>query len=193
MKSMKKRKANCLVLAIMGGVCAACISCSPSNSSSFGGDQAGDRGEIQVLFINNTSGRAVFTFGTFDDRDSASGPDFDQFALAANGEILGPDSESEFFELTCGRVLGIGSPQLLANIAANRPDADVEDVALVNGIDFYDADADDEPSGRAAAFEARLGQDFPCGALIVIYLETNDAGAEEFRVDFQMLPSSSSR
>ena len=47
--------------------------------------------------------------------------------------------------------------------------------------------------GFAPPFEALLGVDFPCSALLIIYFEINDAGPEPFRIDFQLIPSESDR
>ena len=165
--------------------------CDPVDSASLGGNVAGQRGEVQAVFINNTPGHVVFTFGTYDDQDPASRPDFEQFLLDDITAALPPDSESAVIELTCGRVLSLGSPMLLANIATNRPDAEVDESALVEGLDFYGDDS--ELLGSAAPFEARLGLDFPCNSLVVVYLEAQESGDFPFRVAFQVIPSSSSR
>jgi hypothetical protein len=165
--------------------------------ASLGGDSAGERGTLRVLFINNTDARAVFTFGTFDQTDRLSVPSFLQFGLDDSDDVLDGDSESEILELPCGRVFAIGSPRLLQFIEANAADEEPLAVALVEGIDFYDTHTDDstEPLqlGSAQPFEALLGVDFPCNALLIIYLEPTDAGDSAFRIDFQLIPSESTR
>ena len=165
-------------------------SCGPS----LGGDTAGGRGSFNVIFINNTTGRAVFTFGTYDDADPTSAPDFKQFGLDAGGRTLDADTQSTAIKLTCAHVFSIGAPLLLQDIAANRPDAQVDQAAFIDGAEFFDVSGDAPTSqGKAPPFEALLGTDFPCNSLLVIYLEANDGGSSPVRVDFQVFPSASSR
>jgi hypothetical protein len=54
-------------------------------------------------------------------------------------------------------------------------------------------DVDPTPAGVAPSFEALLGEDFPCNSLLIIFLEPNDAGPDAFRIDFQLIPSSTTR
>jgi hypothetical protein len=47
--------------------------------------------------------------------------------------------------------------------------------------------------GAAPPFEALLGIDFPCDALLIIRFEFDDLTADTFRVDFEFVPSGSTR
>jgi hypothetical protein len=170
-------------------------------TASLGGDVAGQRGSVRVLFINNTPHRAVFTFGTFDQTDQDSRPVFGQFGPNDFDTTLDGNDESEILSLDCGRVFGIGSPGLLAFIADHLGDATVIEEALIDGIAFYsvapeeEPDADDEAVmvGAAPAFEALLGIDFPCNSLLIVRLEFDDPATDRFRVDFELIPSESTR
>ena len=63
-------------------------------AAPLGGDIAGSRGQVQIVFINNTTFRAVFTFGTYDQTDPSSEPDFSQFGHDPAGLVLEGDSTS---------------------------------------------------------------------------------------------------
>lgn len=185
------------VLAIASATSAGCTDDLRNLTASLGGASAGERGTVRVLCINNTEARAVFTFGTFDQTDRLSVPSFQQFGLDASEDVLNSDTESEILEFPCGRVFAVGSPRLLEFIDANASDADTIAAAMVEGIDFYDTSTDDatEPPllGSAPPFEALLGIDFPCNSLLILYLEPAVGAADPFRIDFQLIPSESTR
>ncbi len=166
-----------------------------NRTASLGGDVSGSRGEVQIVFINNTPFRAVFTFGTYDQTDQSSEPDFHQFAYDPDGLILEGDSTSPVGAIECARVFSIGGPRLLALIADNLPDAPVAEEALIEGVDFFSVSdgssgATSTPVGQGAAppFEALIGVDFPCETLIIIRFEIDDLGPAPFRVDFELIP-----
>lgn len=173
----------------------------PANlTASFGGSPAGSRGSIRVLFINNTPQRAVFTYGTYDQTDQFSQPDFRQFGLDSTDPNLDGDSESSIdpasgqSPLICARVFSIGSPDLLRLIDENLSGATVIDNALSNGVEFFDAgDAEAGSVGFAPPLEALLEVDFPCAALLIVRFEVNDVGPDPFRIDFELIPSASTR
>jgi hypothetical protein len=169
-----------------------------------GSDTAGRRGVVRVLFINHTPHRAVFTFGSYDQTDPFSTPDFEQFSHDEDGLILEGESESPVGPIDCARVFSIGGPQLLTLIEENLPDAPVEAESLVEGVEFFTIDTDpsddgdDGPAdpvrvGFARPLEALLGVDFPCNALMIIRFEPDDLGPDPFRMDFELIPSESTR
>ena len=167
-------------------------------TASFGGDVAGGRGQIQVVFINNTPYRAVFTVATYDQTDQFSEPDFRQFGQDDEGLILEGDTTSGIGSLECARAFSIGGPRMLALIAENLPDATLEEEATIEGVEFFSVPDDGSAAapvsqGKAPPFEALLGEDFPCNALLIIYLEIDDLGPAPFRVDFELIPSESTR
>ncbi len=167
-------------------------------TASFGAPTAGQRGNVGVVIINNTPHRAVFTLGSYDQTDPDSRPDFDQYDLNDRGLVLEGDEAEGILAFECGRVFSLGGPRLLALIAANLPDADTSDEALIEGVEFFSVDpdnpdADPVSEGTAAPFEALLGVDFPCNALLIFRLEINDGGQRPFRVDFELIPSESTR
>lgn len=166
-----------------------------NRSASFGGDTAGDRGEIDVIFINNTSARAIFTVGTYDDLNQFTVPDSRQFGANPDGTRLEADDNTTALSFDCARVLSIGGDDLLHFVEENDSDfADSGDrAALVPGIYFSSSDLDSlnaalPTAGVSAPFNAYLGVDFPCEALVVVRFEVNDAGPEEFRVEMDVFP-----
>ena len=171
-------------------------------TASFGGDTTGARGKVQVVFINNTPHRAVFTFGTYDQTDQSSKPDFRQFSNDPAGLILEGDKTSLIGSLNCARVFSIGGPRMLALIQKNLPDATLAQEAMIEGVEFFrveaatgDAAAAPAPvsQGKAPPFEALLGVDFPCNALLVVRFEIDDLGPAPFRTDFELILSHSTR
>ncbi len=219
-----------------------------NQSASLGGDTAGGRGTLRVLFINNTPHQAVFTYGTYDQTDPSFVPDFAQFTVAGDLTLDAGEASSLALPsaltldvqcalsgtcLECARVFGIGSPALLQLIRNNVPNDNVGDEeAMLEGVEFFgtsveddtaedaeDAgdeegtdgeDADDlddadpdpededaaEPTGQGFAppFEALLGVDFPCNALLIIRFEIDQPAPDaSFRVDFELIPSESDR
>ena len=171
-------------------------------TASLGGDTAGERGTIRVLFINNTPHHAVFTFGSYDQTDQFSQPGFEQFGLSEFGATLEGDSSSEIISIECARVFSIGGPDLLTLIEQNLSEAALDEDASVEGVEFFsipsdDAEGDDSgdpiSEGSAPPFEALLGVDFPCSALLIIRFEFDDLGPDPFRVDFELIPSESTR
>jgi len=144
----------------------------------------------------------VLTFGSYDQTDQYCRPDFGQFGLGESGAILDGSSTSGILWIDCARVFSIGGPQLLALIEENLPEATVDDDALIEGVGFFSIPSDDadgdgagDPVGEGAAppFEALLGVDFPCNALLIIRFEFDDLGPDPFRVDFELIPSESTR
>ena len=167
-------------------------------TASFGGNTAGQRGGFGVLFINNTPHRVVCTIGSYDQTDPLSEPDFDEFDLNDRGPVLEGNTASGILPFECARVFSIGGPKLLGLIHANLPDAELSDEADIEGIEFFNIDPDNPEAapaseGKAAPFEVLLGVDFLCNSLLIMRLETNDAGAEPFRVDFELIPAESDR
>ena len=172
-------------------------------TASLGGSTPAARGTIRVLFINNTPHRAVFTYGTFDQTDQFSQPDFRQFGVDETNRHLDGNSESSIrpidgqSPLFCAGVFSIGSPNLRSLIDENLAGVTVIDEALVDGVEFFDidegGDSDAKSVGFAPPFEALLGADFPCAALLIIRFELSDLGSDPFRIDFELIPSGSTR
>ena len=195
LRSVDCRLSTTVLVAVLG-VASGCGDVLSGLSASLGGDRAGERGQIRVLFINNTPHRAVFTTGTYDPLDEFAVPAFSQFGLEGDALTLPGDSESAIGAFPCARILSIGSSRLIALIKANDPDAELISEASQEGVTFIgegEAEGDPGSEGTISAFEARLGTDFPCGALLIIRFEINDVGDEPFRIDFEMVPSESPR
>lgn len=201
MKTTRKLATVVLLTLVVPGI-AGCGEIFVNLTASLGGDWAGDRGTVRVLFINNTPHQAVFTFGSYDQTDQFSRPDFAQFGLSEFGATLEGDSSSPIISIQCARVFSIGGPGLLTLIEQNLSVVSLDDDAFVEGVEFFSIPsngADDNDSGdpvsegSAPPFEALLGVDFPCNALLIIRFEFDDLGPDPFRIDFELIPSESTR
>lgn len=152
---------------------------------------------IEVGFINNTSARAIFTFGAYDQLDRDGLPaNFRQMRLEAN-------SSSASIPQPCRRTFSVGGAELIRRIEENEnsPAINVTDPrALVDGVHFSTAPLGDpleaEPTeGTALGRDVLLGVDFTCdrqsidaqtGTGILIFTFEEDAAAPGgFRIDFQ--------
>jgi hypothetical protein len=51
--------------------------------ASLGGNVAGGRGGVDIVFDNQTQYRAIFTFGIYDPQDQTSNPTYGQFVVDA--------------------------------------------------------------------------------------------------------------
>jgi len=160
-------------------------------TASLGGNSAGGRGSVGVVMLNNTPHQAVLTLGSYDQTEGPGAPDVQQYSL--DGELrLEPNSDGGLLSFDCARVFSIGGPRLLARIEDQGSEAD--ESALVEGVEFFSTGEGDSVSqGLAAPFEVLLGVDFPCNALLIFKLEVNDAGPQPFRIDFELIPSATSR
>lgn len=194
----RTRRAIISLLAVEVMCIGGCNSDFANSVASFGGDRAGDRGQIRVTIINNTPHRAVLTIGTFDQTDQASRPDVVQFTLDDAPPTLDPNDSSDIVFLNCGRTLSIGGPSLLARIRSELDAQSVDQTALVEGVDFFEDSAsgdDGAPAtlGVALPLELLLGLEFTCDSILVFRLEINDPGPEPFRIDFEVIPATSQR
>ncbi|MHC4697295.1 MAG: hypothetical protein ACYTFA_11180 [Planctomycetota bacterium] len=145
-------------LIAIAGFAALLCSCGDffaNQTASLGGDIAGTRGTVRVLFINNTAHRAVFTYGTYDENNTSFVPDFAQFSLEGGmmldaGQASSVAAANADASLDCARVFSIGSPELLSLIRNNVPDDQLDDIdeeAMLEGVEFFsipDEDADGE-------------------------------------------------
>lgn len=182
-----------VLLACLGG----CGNWLQNLTASFGGVQAGTRGNVRVLFINNTPHRAVFTFGSYDQSDPDAAPAFRQFGPEDFDTNLEGDATSAIITIPCARVFAIGSDELLKRIRDRADDNTFFEEGLVDGVEFLGdgegGDGELVSRGAAPPFEAMLGVDFPCNALLIFRLEINDLGPAPFLIDFELVPSASDR
>jgi len=183
-----------LMLALWLGGCGTSVQ---NQTASLGGSTAGSRGSVRALFINNTEYRAVFTFGTYDQTDRLTQPDFEQFGVKDREQTLDGGETSDYISLRCGRVFSIGSPGLLDVLPTDADPDTISEEALAEGVTFYNVSDPDATNpvdvGTAAPLEAQIGVDFNCGALLVIYLEPADVGENAFRIDVNVVPADSTR
>jgi hypothetical protein len=183
-------------------IAAACGSCDVETllhqTASFGGATAGSRGTTDVVFINKTPFRAIFTFGTYDDFDQNTEPQLVTFSPNDGSEDLEGGDVSTIRTVTCARVFSIGGDTMLRLARENLAADTLVEEAMVPGVYFSSAALGDEnealpTEGVADPLDLRLGVDFPCNSLIVYRLEVNSNGEPPFRVDFEVIPSRDDR
>jgi hypothetical protein len=161
-------------------------------SASFGGATAGQRGNSEVVFINNTPYRAIFTFGAYDDWDQNTQPQL--LAFGPNDRLLEGGQASDILAVQCARVYSIGGSTMRRAAENNLDDDAVSTEALVPGVFFSSAALGDEEEalpneGVAAPLDLWIGTEFPCNSLIVYRFEVNDVGEDEFRIDYEVIPN----
>lgn len=167
-------------------------------TASLGGDVAGQRGNADVLFINNTPFRAIFVFGAYDNLDSDTQPTLLSFSSNASTLNLEGNTETTIQQVQCARVFSIGGQGLLTRATANLDEAALVDVPLVEGVHFSsaavgDEDADAPIEGIAQPLDSNIGPDFECGSLLIYRMEFDDGGPERFRVELTVVPAESTR
>jgi hypothetical protein len=163
--------------------------------TSLGGDTAGGRGALEVVFVNNTPYRAIFTFGAFDPQDQTSVPEYSQYvvdsrrsATALNrGLSSGETSSRGLLLFTCGRLFSLGGAELLERIDEKEAEPlnnapKLED-ALREGVYFTSSALDsDDPNGvtsydlRIDPVNSLLGVDYECDSLLIYTFNYNSDG-----------------
>ena len=197
---------NCTVRRTLGSVfvvlaTASWGGCNPDpllhQTASFGGETAGQRGTADVLFINNTPHRAIFTFGTYDDMNENTQPQLLSFGPNGTRDLEG-NASSARLSVTCARVFSIGGDTMRRLAEENLDPSAILEEALVPGAFFSSAaigDANEAlpTEGTADPLDLWLGADFPCGSLIVFRFEVNDVGDKPFRIDYEVFPDRNAR
>jgi hypothetical protein len=205
-----KRAGKLALIAAVAAMASGCGGDVLNQIVSLGSEEAGSRGIVSIVFINNTDHQAVFTAGTYDRLDQTHQPAVLQFDR--EGEmVLGARTHSSIVGMPCARAFGIGTPQLLDLLRRNGSATEINDDLLIDGVAFFQVSdgsaegtedagdsgtsepADEDASGKAPPLEALLGVDFPCNSLLILRFEINDLGPDPFRVDFELIPSSSDR
>jgi len=173
------------------------LSCSPAtylnNTTSLGGNNPGQRGNIMVQFENRTPFRAIFTYGSYDPQNQQFGPQFGQFfASTTTSQRLEGNTISPVFTFDCGRAFSLGGQQLIEYIRKNNLTQDTDPEALVPGITFSDRPVDDPEAeaptaGRADPVTNLQGVDYPCDALLIYTLNLDDTQPSGFRIDMTVV------
>jgi hypothetical protein len=186
----------------------ACADLLANNLASLGGDTAGGRGTIDVIFDNQTPYRAIFTVGVYDPQDQTSEPTFvqyavdtDQTATAFNRGLAAETVTTRgTLQFSCGRVVSIGGAEMIDLIQSNDltplNSAPIIDAALREGIYFSDKTIDDDdangvddPVLHADPVVAYLGTDFECDALLIFTISLDSDQADGVRVTLDVIPN----
>lgn len=160
-------------------------------TGNFIGNQIEERsGNISVLFINNTSFRASFSFGSFDslDRQPPGAVAFQQLQVDAN-------TSAAPVTLPCRRDVAIGTQELLDRAVDTNAIAGENfnrDLFLV-GVAFSSAPAGTPGNGlptdgTAREINTRLGVDYSCEDQLIFTFEQDDSAPGGFRIDVSVIP-----
>ena len=165
-------------------------------TASLGGATAGQRGNVRVLFINNTPFRAIFTFGAYDNLDRNTQPQIQQ--ISSTTTDLEGNAQTNVMNIPCHRVFSIGGAGLLARIRDNLMDGQFDEDLLIEGVNFSSAPVGDDQAdaateGMAPPIDRFIGVDFECNSLVIYRFEINDLGPDPFTIDFSSIPSDSTR
>jgi hypothetical protein len=188
----------CLTIGTLGA-----ISCDDAaviwrnQTASLGGEPAGQRGLFRVLIINNTPFSPAFTVGVYEPTDRNSVPSALQFGPEVN-RLLPGDTASDIFDVACARTFSVGGAEMLAFMRRNLDEEAFEVVdngSFIEGVEFFAPQEDGEPSsaGLADGRDLLLGVDFLCNSLVIIRLEFSDVGEKPFRVEYDVIPSETTR
>lgn len=147
-------------------------------------------GNVQFQFINNTSARAVFSFGTYDklDRNPPGTVQIQQLRLEAN-------TSSTPATLVCRREASVATADFVQRVIVTNADAvaGFDADAFDDVIHFSTSPSDSDSAGLATAgtalgVEKRLGVDFTCGDRVIFTFQEDPDAPGGFRVDFSVIP-----
>lgn len=146
-------------------------------------------GDITMVFINNTSYTAAFSYGTWDAWDRTPGtPNLQQLRLA-------PNTASEPATVPCARNAAIGTQDFVDRVIATKADEALDDFdpdAFDTVVRFSSAPSDSGAAGlptegTALGIEKLLGVDYSCAdQLVFTFVEDPDAPGG-FRIDFEVI------
>jgi len=159
------------------------------------GAQASPRGDLRVVFINNTPYRAVFSAAAYDAASRHSSIDLVQFGANDSEVNLDADTTSGIGTFTCARQVGIGDSDLLRLMTDDFNVVPLIESATIPGVEFFEVmeDGSRESRGSAAARVVNIGTEFRCESLLIFRFEINDVGDMPFRIDYQVVPADSTR
>lgn len=147
-------------------------------------------GTISAQFVNNTSARAIFSFGTWDALNigRTSPVNVLQQSVEAN-------TTSAPAAITCARNFAIATDDLVERVLmSDEPNTGNVDLSLLNETIFFSAapvgdPAEEAPTaGQAIGVELLLGVNYSCGDLIILTFEEDVFAPEGFRVDVTIVP-----
>lgn len=152
-------------------------------------------GNVILQFVNNTDFRAVFSFGTYDafDRDPPGPATLQQLRIETG-------TTSNGVTVTCRRNVAIGTEEFVQRIVDVNADAtpNFDPEAFDTVVRFSSAPQDSQASGLPTAGTADgvtllLGVDYTCDDLILFTFSADPAAPGGFRIDFSVIPDSTSR
>jgi hypothetical protein len=181
------------------------------NTTSLGGNNpltngtGAGRGLINMAFVNNTPYRAIFTFGVYDPLNPDFQPQFEQFSVGENANLLNAFSESDTATFTCARALSIAGRRFVEIIEeedarlpngdrprpeAMRPLPDPRSGEEQNepGIAFVrETDPATAIAASAVGFDTPQGAQFQCESLLIYTFELDPDDPVNVLVDLTVV------
>lgn len=145
-------------------------------------------GNITFIFVNNTSVRASFSFGTFDSLDRPDGPaSLQQLRLEAMNSSA-PTS------VTCRRNAVVGTQEFINRVIQTNGDEGANfDADAFDDVVHFSSAPQNSPlaavatDGTAAGTDKLLGIDYTCGDTLIFTFNADPAAPGGFRIDLQVI------
>ncbi|MFO0840005.1 MAG: hypothetical protein U1D55_15970 [Phycisphaerae bacterium] len=180
-----RRTVSIVARFVAAGLLASC-GCSPE----FIANQTQQRtGNINVVFINNTTARAIFSFGTYDALDlDPPGP------ATLQQSRLGAFNSSAPVQIPCRRNMAVGTKDFIDRVIAVKGDetanfdAEAFDTVVRFSLAPIGSDAEGLPTaGTSAGRGVRLGVDYTCEDRLIFTFEQDATAPGGFRIDFAVI------
>ncbi len=145
-------------------------------------------GNVTLTFVNNTTFRASFSYGSWNRWNEAPGPVvLQQLRLEAN-------TTSSNATLPCDRNISIGTQPFVDRVILTEADdtTGFDPEAFDTVVHFSAADTDDDTSGLPTAGSALgvdklLGVDFSCADQLVFTFVVDPDAEGGFRIDYEVI------
>ncbi|MGE0479676.1 MAG: hypothetical protein AB7Q17_04295 [Phycisphaerae bacterium] len=145
-------------------------------------------GNITFIFVNNTSVRASFSFGTYDSLDRPDGPaSLQQLRLEAM-------TSSAATNVTCRRNAVVGTQEFINRVIQTDGDEGANfDADAFDDVVHFSSAPQNSPlaaiatDGTAAGVDKLLGVDYTCGDTLIFTFNADPAAPGGFRIDFQVI------
>jgi hypothetical protein len=146
-------------------------------------------GNLNIQFVNNTTARAIFTFGTFDDLDRSPGPvQFSQLRVEAG-------TSTNVTSLTCARDMAVATQKLADRIIDTNSDEqdnfdpDAFDTVVRFSSAPLGSSAEDLPTaGTAEGVRLLLGVHYTCNDAVIVTFNEDPNAPGGFAIAVQVIP-----
>ena len=146
-------------------------------------------GNTTFVFVNNTSARAIFTVGTWNDLDRRNTRLVNILPLRVDA-----NTATAAQTLNCGRNTAVATQRLVDWVARSaQPRQTGFDAAALNATVYFSSadataeDADAPSAGYADGLELLLGVHYSCGDRIIYTFNEDPTEPGGFRIDYEVV------